>query len=46
MTAQDHNKEKMIEYIIKKLRSLTPANVRRVMIVASTLADVQEERKN
>lgn len=36
---------KMIDEIMKTIKQLTPANVRKVLIYARTLKTIQDERK-
>lgn len=41
MKHHDENTTRMIEVIMARLQKLSPSNIRRVMIVAVTLSDMQ-----
>ena len=43
--AQDDTKGKMIEAILEKLQQMSPAYIRKVMYYATSLLNIQKERK-
>lgn len=45
MAKRDPNTEKMIEVILEKLRKLSPAYVRKVMLYTTSLLNIQEEKE-